>query len=69
LLQRHAGITGGRHLAPGATAITITVDVAANRHPINPNIYGVAHATTAELNDLNSPPGTAATTRRATTGN
>ncbi len=31
------------------------VDVAANRHPINPNIYGVAHATTAELNDLNSP--------------
>ena len=37
------------------TAITITVDVAANRHPINPNIYGVAHATTAELNDLNSP--------------
>ncbi len=37
------------------TAITITVDVSANRHPINPNIYGVAHATTAELNDLNSP--------------
>jgi hypothetical protein len=37
------------------TAITISVDVAANRHPINPNIYGVAHATTAELSDLNSP--------------
>ena len=37
------------------TAITIAVDVSANRHPINPNIYGVAHATTAELNDLNSP--------------
>ena len=46
-------------LAAGAiqaqSAITITVDVSANRHPINPNIYGVAHATTAELNELNSP--------------
>src|SRR5712691_3323800 len=37
------------------SAITITVDAAANRRPINPNIYGVAHATTAQLNDLNSP--------------
>ena len=27
----------------------------ANRHPIDPNIYGVAHATTAQLNDLNTP--------------
>ena len=35
--------------------ITINVDVAANRRPINPNIYGVAHATTAQLNDLNTP--------------
>jgi glycosyl hydrolase family 44 len=35
--------------------ITIAVDGAANRHPINPNIYGVAHATTTQLNDLNSP--------------
>jgi len=35
--------------------VTISVDVAANRHPINPNIYGVAHASTADLNDLNSP--------------
>ena len=37
------------------SAITIAVDAAANRRPINPNIYGVAHATAAELNDLNSP--------------
>src|ERR1700730_2837464 len=37
------------------SAITITVDAAANRRPINPNIYGVAHATTTQLNDLNSP--------------
>jgi Glycoside hydrolase family 44 len=36
-------------------AITISVDVSANRHPINPNVYGVAHATTAQLNDLNTP--------------
>ncbi len=36
-------------------AVTINVDAATNRHPINPNIYGVAYATTAELNDLNAP--------------
>jgi hypothetical protein len=36
-------------------AVTISVDVNANRRLINPNIYGVAHATTAQLNDLNSP--------------
>jgi hypothetical protein len=34
---------------------TVNVDAGANRHPINPNIYGVAHATTAQLTDLNSP--------------
>ena len=36
-------------------AINVNVDANANRHPINPNVYGVAHATTAQLNDLNSP--------------
>ena len=36
-------------------AVTVNVDANANRHAINPNIYGVAHATTAQLNDLNSP--------------
>ena len=35
--------------------VTINIDVNMNRRPINPNIYGVAHATTAQLNDLNSP--------------
>ena len=35
--------------------VTIAVDVNLNRRPIDPNIYGVAHASTAELNDLNSP--------------
>jgi hypothetical protein len=36
-------------------AVTINVDANASRHPTNPNIYGVAHATTAQLNDLNVP--------------
>ena len=36
-------------------AVTITVDATANRRPIDPNVYGVAHATTAQLNDLNTP--------------
>ncbi|HEV2719421.1 MAG TPA: glycoside hydrolase family 44 protein, partial [Thermoanaerobaculia bacterium] len=35
--------------------VTINVDAAANRHPINPNVYGVAFATTAQLLDLNVP--------------
>jgi PKD repeat protein len=35
--------------------VTLNIDVSQNRRPINPNIYGVAHATTAQLNDLNSP--------------
>ena len=35
--------------------VTVNIDVSLNRRPINPNIYGVAHATTAQLNDLNSP--------------
>ena len=46
-------------LATSATAqnaaVTIDVDASVNRHAINPNVYGVAHATTAALNDLNSP--------------
>ncbi len=36
-------------------AVTVNIDAAVNRHAINSNIYGVAHATTAQLNDLNSP--------------
>ena len=36
-------------------AITIAVDATANRHPIHPNIYGVAHASAADLIDLNTP--------------
>ena len=35
--------------------VTIGVDAAVNRHPINANVYGVAHATAADLTDLNVP--------------
>ena len=41
--------------ATAAAQVTVAVDVAANRRPIDPNIYGVAHAGTAELTDLNVP--------------
>lgn len=36
-------------------AVSLTIDANLNRRPINPNIYGIAHATTAQLSDLNSP--------------
>ena len=36
-------------------AVTITVDAGANRRAVNPAIYGVAYATTAQLQDLNAP--------------
>jgi hypothetical protein len=35
--------------------VTITIDAAANRHTINPNVYGVAFASTPQLTDLNCP--------------
>jgi hypothetical protein len=35
--------------------VTITVAVGTNRHPISPNVYGVAHADAAALADLNVP--------------
>lgn len=35
--------------------ITITIDAAANRHPINPNIYGVSFASIDDLRSLQSP--------------
>lgn len=36
-------------------AVTVMVDAGANRRAINPAIYGVAYATTAQLQDLNAP--------------
>ncbi len=43
---------GGYAQNPGAT---VTVNAGLNRKAINPLIYGVAHASAAALNDLNSP--------------
>jgi len=36
-------------------AVTVSVNAQANRHAINPQIYGIAYGTTAVLNDLNVP--------------
>ena len=36
-------------------AVTVTIDAGANRRAINPAVYGVAYATTAQLQDLNAP--------------
>ena len=36
-------------------AITISIDANANRHPINPNVYGMAYPDSAALADLNVP--------------
>jgi PKD repeat protein len=36
-------------------AVIVTVDAGASRHAINPAVYGVAYATTAQLQDLNAP--------------
>jgi len=38
-----------------AGSVSISVDANLNRRPINPQIYGVAHATTAQLAELNAP--------------
>ena len=35
--------------------VTISIDVNAGRHRIDPNIYGVAYASAADLSDLNVP--------------
>lgn len=36
-------------------AVTVQVNVTANRHPINPMIYGVAYGDATTLRDLNAP--------------
>ena len=41
--------------AARAQAVTVAVDAAAGRRPIDPNVYGVAYATRAQLADLNVP--------------
>ncbi len=36
-------------------AVTVNIDAQASRHAINPNIYGIAYGSAANLSDLNSP--------------
>ncbi len=50
-------LVAGPPLPPTTNAaVTVTVDAAANRHPISPLIYGVAFANTSnDLADLNAP--------------
>jgi len=38
-----------------AASVTVTVDAAQDRRPINPEIYGVSFATASQLVDLNTP--------------
>ena len=54
-----AGLTLAAALATVGTfaqsGVAVGVDVAQSRQPINPNVYGVAYATPAQLADLNTP--------------
>ena len=55
-----AGLTLAAALATVGTfaqsgAVTVGIDVAQSRRAINPNVYGVAYATPAQLADLNAP--------------
>ena len=49
-----AACAAARLLGGEATA-TLHIDAAADRRPINPEIYGVAFASTADLQELNTP--------------
>ncbi len=42
-------------ICTGQNPTTIRVDVSGNRRAINPNVYGVAYASSAALSDLNVP--------------
>ncbi|HWS71585.1 MAG TPA: glycoside hydrolase family 44 protein [Thermoanaerobaculia bacterium] len=54
LLVLTLGVSVALH-AQNNPAVNIAVDAAANRHKINPNIYGIAFGSTAEVSDLNEP--------------
>ena len=54
LLGLAAALLGPALLAQNP-AVTVQVDAAADRRPIDPRVYGVAHASQAQLLDLNVP--------------
>ena len=45
----------GVTLVQSQAAVDVVIDAGANRHPIDPRIYGVAHADNATLSDLRMP--------------
>src|SRR5713226_2728063 len=47
-------VLSGAAAAQNPTA-SVTVDANANRHAIDPRVYGIAYGTTAQLSDLNVP--------------
>ena len=48
-------LVSGRPAQSQSSTVPILVDAAANRHPINPEVYGVNLATAAQLQELNVP--------------
>ena len=48
-------IAGTAPPPPTNSTVTVRVDAAANRRPIDPRIYGVAFASSNQLNELNAP--------------
>src|SRR5882762_10073639 len=55
ILAALCAIGAGQAGAANNPAVTVTVDVSANRHAINPMIYGVSSGTPADLKALNAP--------------
>ena len=54
LVAAGLGLAAARAAAQNP-AVTVSVDASADRHAINPWIYGVAYASSAELTELNAP--------------
>jgi hypothetical protein len=52
LIARTLALTLGVVVVRSQTAVNVQIDVAANRHPIDPHIYGVAYADAPSLADL-----------------
>ena len=50
-----AGVVVSSGGAAPAGGVTVAIDAAANQHPINPQVYGVAFASAADLAALNAP--------------
>lgn len=49
------GVLVSTEALAGNPAVPVTIDATANRHPINPQIYGVAFGSKSDLKTLNAP--------------